>query len=390
MMAADPFARPQNYSPPNSATELLDRYASGQRFFADASLRNEQLLGAQLPEVNLTGADLFRADLSGANLRRAVLDRARLRESSMFCTALASARIEAADLYDCRLCGADLTKSILCGSNFWCADLDGADLSDANLSKASLRFADLTRARLERAVVIDANLVGAQLVNAVLDAADISGSRVYGVSAWSVSLNQTKQKGLIITNDNEPTVTVDDLEVAQFVHLLLKNQNLRKVIDTVTSRMVLILGRFTMERRATLRIVKAQLDAAGYLAVVFDFDKPASRDLTETVRTLAHLARFIVADLTDARSVPQELMAIVPLLPSVAVKPIIYEGDTSWSIFDDLARYPWVLPVWRYGSMPLLETEVVNEVVRPLEEWHRREQARTRRAAQAKSYRSDD
>lgn len=203
--------------------------------------------------------------MSRANLRNAVLDRARLRESSFFYTCLASARIEAADLYNCRLCDADLTKSILRGSSFWCADLDGANLSDADLSRASLRFADLTRARLERAVLTNANLVGAQLVDTVLDAADISGSRVYGVSAWSVSLNETQQQGLVISDDNEATVTVDDLEVAQFVHLLLKNQNLRKVIDTVTSTMILILGRFTDERKAVLRLIKSQLDRAGYL-----------------------------------------------------------------------------------------------------------------------------
>ena len=43
---------------------------------------------------------------------------------------------------------------------------------------------------------------------------------------------------------------VDDLEVAQFIYLLLNNQNVRQVIDTITSKIVLILGRFTPERKA--------------------------------------------------------------------------------------------------------------------------------------------
>jgi uncharacterized protein YjbI with pentapeptide repeats len=371
-MPEDPFVRPLNYLPPTSAAELLRRYASGHRFFVGASLRNAQLLNADLEGANLTKADLFRADLSRANLRHAVLDDAVLRESSFFHTCLASARIEAADLYDCRLCDANLTKSVLRAASFWCADLDSANLADADLSRSSLRFADLTRARLERAVVTNANLVGAQLVDTILDGADISGSRVYGVSAWSVSLKGTKQQGLIITDDDESTVTVDDLEVAQFVHLLLRNQNLRKVIETVTSKMILILVRFTAERKAVLRLIKTRLDQAGYLAVIFDFDKPASRNLTETVRTLAHLSKFIIADLTDASSVPQELMAIVPFLPSVAVKPIIFESENEWSMFGDFFRYSWVLPVWRYSDIASIEGGVMNEIIRPLEEWHRR------------------
>ena len=43
----------------------------------------------------------------------------------------------------------------------------------------------------------------------------------------------------------EPKVTVDNIEVAQFIYLLLHNGKIRDVIDTVTSKAVLILGRFT-------------------------------------------------------------------------------------------------------------------------------------------------
>jgi hypothetical protein len=43
----------------------------------------------------------------------------------------------------------------------------------------------------------------------------------------------TKQQGLIITPFDEPTVTVDNIEVAQFVYLLLRNEKIRDVIDTI-------------------------------------------------------------------------------------------------------------------------------------------------------------
>ncbi len=62
----------------------------------------------------------------------------------------------------------------------------------------------------------------------------------------------TKQQNLIITHPREPKVMVDNIEVAQFIYLLLHNQNIRDVIDTITSKAVLILGRFKPETLAHL------------------------------------------------------------------------------------------------------------------------------------------
>ena len=55
-----------------------------------------------------------------------------------------------------------------------------------------------------------------------------------------------------------------------------------------------------------LNAIRKELRQRDYLPVLFDFEKPASRDFTETVSTLAHLARFIIVDITEARSVPQD------------------------------------------------------------------------------------
>ena len=53
---------------------------------------------------------------------------------------------------------------------------------------------------------------------------------------------------MIITKENEPEITVDNIEVAQFIYLMLNNQKVRDVIDTITFKAVLILGRFTAIR----------------------------------------------------------------------------------------------------------------------------------------------
>jgi hypothetical protein len=39
-----------------------------------------------------------------------------------------------------------------------------------------------------------------------------------------------------LPEENEPAITVDNIEVAQFVYLMFNNQKVRDVIDTITSK----------------------------------------------------------------------------------------------------------------------------------------------------------
>jgi hypothetical protein len=159
---------------------------------------------------------------------------------------------------------------------------------------------------------------------------------VYGISAWGLKLDQgTKQENLIITDGSEPEITVDNIEVAQFVYLLLHNQKIRNVIDTITSKSVLILGRFTDDRKKVLDALREELRKRDYLPILFDFDVPATRDITETVSLLARMARFIIADLTDPSSIPKELEAIVPSL-AVPVQPLLEGASRPYAMFKDL------------------------------------------------------
>jgi hypothetical protein len=230
-----------------------------------------------------------------------------------------------------------------------------ANLSGANLSRAHLFGANLMRADLRRANLTWSNLNGAILVDANLKYANLNGSRVYGISAWNLEVNKnTKQSGLIITNPGEPTVTVDDLEVAQFIYLLLNRQKLRNVIDTITSKAVLILGRFTPERKAILDAMANELRKHNLLPIIFDFERAKSRDFTETIKTLAGLSLFVIADITKPKSIPLELKATIPdyQIPFV---PIIQEGEKPFSMFRDLGKYPWMLKPLPYPSLVILK-----------------------------------
>jgi hypothetical protein len=155
--------------------------------------------------------------------------------------------------------------------------------------------------------------------------------------------------------------------VAQFVYLLLSSTKIRQTIDTITAKVVLILGRFTPERLSILERIREALRNRDYLPMLFNFSCPASRDLTETVSTLAHLARFVIVDLTDARSIPQELMAIVPNLPSVPVQPIVASGEAEYGMFEHFRRYPWVLEPVPYSDEEALINLLDEKVIAPPE-----------------------
>jgi hypothetical protein len=101
------------------------------------------------------------------------------------------------------------------------------------------------------------------------------------------------------------------------------------------------------------------------LPILFDFDKPSSRNLTETVSTLAHIARFVIADITDARSIPQELQRIVPNMPSLPVQPLLLSSAYEYGMFADLLDYPWVLEPYRYGNLNELLTALETKVIAP-------------------------
>ena len=251
--------------------------------------------------MRLSGADLVAcevldectsesADLSGADSSGAYLSQVYLRHAS-----LQRATLENATVIEAELSGADLSRA-----RMRAADLRGARLRGANLTDADLRGATLSRADLRGAIAVAPTLWDA----------DLTGSQVYGIAAWNVELAGSTQRDLLITPDGENAITTDNLAIAQFLYLLLHNGRIRDVIETVGRKAVLILGRFTVERKAVLDAIRDVLRQRNLVPIVFDFDGPRNRDLTETISTLAHLSRAIVADLTDPRSVPHELMAV--------------------------------------------------------------------------------
>jgi uncharacterized protein YjbI with pentapeptide repeats len=332
---------------------------------SEANLSQADLTKADLREATVSGANLAKADLTRANLRGTDLQHVDLSHAFLIEAILIDAMLSEADLRGSYLNKADLTWAYLTWANLSAANLSGAYLSWANLSGADLSWANLSGANLTKADLTHATLVDVDITNA-----NLTGCRIYGVSAWGLNLSaETKQQNLIITREEEPEITVDNIEVAQFVYLLLHNEKIRDVIDTVGKKGVLLLGRFTEGRIVVLERLRSELRERGYLPIVFNFDKPETKDFTETVRLLAGLAHFVIADITKPKSAPLELQATVPEI-MVPFLPIIEEGEKPFAMLQDLwiKHRDWVFEPLYYSSLDALVGALDNEIIRPAED----------------------
>jgi len=250
-----------------------------------ANLVGANLLGAYLRETNLWGADLWRANLVGAFLREANLMGAYLEEAF-----LAGAFLGGANLWGANLWGANLVG----------ANLLGAYLEEADLRGADLRGADFFGANLERANLERANLSSCHLIRTDISGADLTDAYIYGISTWDIKTDKkTIMKNLIISKD--PLITVDDIEIAQFMNLIINNKKITNIITSMRTKAVLILGSFRKENKQTLDLIKQIVlkNKESYIPIVFDFNPSNLQTLTDTIRVLSLLSRFTIIDITE-------------------------------------------------------------------------------------------
>jgi len=312
-----------------------------------------ELSGAHLSGTDLSGASLSSADLTTSNLSGANLSGASLSWADLSGADLSKVDLSKAFAIEPCLLRADLRGADLRGVKLRRADLHGANLSGANLTSASLTDSNLQGANLTSADLTDADLSRTRLVETDFTNATLTGCRTYGASAWNVTLVNTVQDNLVITKEDEPVVTVDDLEVGQFIYLMLNNTKIRNVINTITSKGVLILGRFSdPQRKSVLNGLREGLRNFDLLPIVFDFDRPTDKDYTETVQTLAGMSMFVIADLTSPKSTPLELEATVKQfkIPYIPIIDISVDPRPFAMLVDSQKSFHWVLPTLKYES----------------------------------------
>ncbi|MBK8611861.1 MAG: pentapeptide repeat-containing protein [Chitinophagaceae bacterium] len=272
--------------------------------------------------------------------------------------------------YKVSLQNCNFNKTDICWSSFLHCNLANSTIinpdrrtysEETSFQGVNLRWTAFGNCDLQNVNLKGALFESVHLHDCNLNGANISFSRIHGLSAWGNIVDEsTIQTDLIVTPFKEPTITVDNFEIAQFLYLIITNKKLRSVIDTLSTKVVLILGCFSSENKEILDKIKHRLNYKNYVPVVFDFDKPNSRNLTETVSTIAHLSKFVIADLTNPRSAPHELASINPLLKSVPIIPIIKEGQVPYSMVYDLNNISELL-TYRDDNINELVEQIISQ-----------------------------
>lgn len=379
-----------------------ERLDFGTTDLSEFDLTEYDLRGVVFSTANLNRTDLRWADLTNANFNWArlpftIFDYAFMRGATFRNTIFEETSFEEAclwktDFYSCILKrlnfkNADLSEAYLANTDLYGADLRGANLSKTNLLQANLSRANLRGANLNSAICVkstffksimneanlyqtdfrEANISYSILRNSNLNETNfenaiLSGSYIYGISVWNTNLKNCLQHDLIITKHNEPEITVDDLEMAHFIYLLLDNRKIRLIIDTIATKTVLILGRFSKKRKQVLDSIKDLLRNHGYVPIMFDFKGPSKRDITETITMLAHMVSLVIADITDPKSIPQELTSIIPNTPSLPIIPLLEDGQNEYGMFEHFKKYPWVYDIIYYKDSEHV-MNIISEII---------------------------
>lgn len=343
--------------------------------FDRANLKGTRLDDADLRDTRLDVADLTDASLRRARLRNAVLAgvvarRADFRDADLSWVNLSGEYESGGDFGGALFQEADLSHAYLAYGDFRDARFSNANMAGANLTGADLRGADLRKVDLQGAI-----LSGADLRGATLRGADVSGVAVWGVRYDESDIKDGRQAGLQIhdwvAHYKEEyawgPLTVDNIELAHFMALVIQNPKLAALIDATTSKTVLLLGRFTGARKKVLERLREELPYLGYAPIIFDFEGPASRDTIETISTLAGLSKFVIADLSKPKSTPLETYVIVPHL-SIPFVPIVERGEQPFSMLRDMQKkYYWVLPPVTYENVQDLVDRLDQAIVKPAE-----------------------
>ena len=154
---------------------------------------------------NFEGCNFSNVDLHGVSLRNGYYINCSFDGST----------IQYADLVDAYFSSCSFKKTKMRVTKIGSATFYNCKFEDADLSYCSAEETSFSNSKL-----INTKLENIRFVSNDFSDANLVGCSIYGISSWDLNLNNSVQKDLIITKKEQPEITVDNIELAQFLYLI--------------------------------------------------------------------------------------------------------------------------------------------------------------------------
>ena len=146
----------------------------------------------------------------------------------------------------------------------------------------------------------------------------------------------------------------------------LDGEGVSKMLSEVARRSVLILGRFTPTRKATLDMIRREIstEPRQYVPILFDFDRPHELTMLESVLRFAAVSRFVIADLSDPKWVLAEFGKIASAFNSLPIVPIMHASQREDEVVAFVQGFRSAHKVVRYRDDAHLRSILDAEVLK--------------------------
>lgn len=326
--------------------KILARYTHvNNTSMRSSSFNNGDFYRCEIRKSNISQSTFSGSDMTGSTW--SVVDG---RQSVFIKCNFASAEMHRFHGFQSNFKSSHWTNSILKTSDFRRANFEDCKMDGSTVRGCSFGSATMPFMKWINFSVADCDLRRAEISDSTFENGKIKDCRIYGLAAWGVKFSQVEQSDLDISSKRDISIKCISVEYGIVISHFLHNESIKKYFETLSDKVVLILGRFTPSRKVFLEIIRYELKNAGYVPVLFDFDKPDTKDLTETVLALALSSRAICADLSDPRCIPHELAVIAPNVTAI-IHTLIETGHEPYAMFEDLlGRYRVIRRPLIYGD----------------------------------------
>lgn len=160
--------------------------------FRDAKLTGANLQGANFDNAILSGADISSSQLEGATFNDANLVNAKFSHSTLNKTEFMRAQLDNAKLNNVN------SK----GSIFWSAILKSANLSDSDFTDSQFTSANLEKANLSQSVFVGSDFAHANLSLATMGSSKLSGTNFGNANLFLAIMDYAELQGSLLTSAN--------------------------------------------------------------------------------------------------------------------------------------------------------------------------------------------